>query len=93
MRREVFDEIGELDEAFGIGMFEDDDYCRRIQSAGYRTVCAEDSFVHHYGQASFKKLIDSGEYQAIWDRNQAYFEKKWGAWTPHTNNRNTERLT
>lgn len=93
MRREVFDEIGELDEAFGIGMFEDDDYCRRIQSAGYRTVCAEDSFVHHYGQASFKKLIDSGEYQAIWDRNQAYFEKKWGAWTPHTNNRNPERLT
>lgn len=93
MRREVFDEIGELDEAFGIGMFEDDDYCRRIQSAGYRTVCAEDSFVHHYGQASFKKLIESGEYQVIWDRNQTYFEKKWGAWTPHTNNRTTERHT
>lgn len=91
MRREVFNEIGALDEAFGVGMFEDDDYCRRLHSAGYRTVCAEDSFVHHYGQASFKKLIDSGEYQAIWDRNQAYFESKWGAWTPHTHTRNETR--
>lgn len=91
MRREVFNEIGALDEAFGIGMFEDDDYCRRLQAAGYRTVCAEDSFVHHYGQASFKKLMDSGEYQAIWDRNQAYFESKWGAWTPHTHQRVEKR--
>ncbi|ARU03574.1 hypothetical protein CCO03_01725 [Comamonas serinivorans] len=89
MRREVFDEIGALDEAFGIGMFEDDDYCRRLQAAGYRTVCAEDSFVHHYGQASFKKLMDSGEYQAIWERNQAYFESKWGPWTPHTHRTET----
>jgi len=48
-----------------------------------RTVCVEDAFVHHHGQASFKKLIASGEYQAIWDRNQAYFESKWGTWTPH----------
>ncbi|CAB5714452.1 Poly-beta-1,6-N-acetyl-D-glucosamine synthase [Delftia tsuruhatensis] len=93
MRREVFEEIGALDEGFGIGMFEDDDYCRRLQAAGYRTVCAEDSFVHHYGQASFKKLIDSGEYQVIWERNQAYFESKWGTWTPHSNSRSSERFS
>jgi GT2 family glycosyltransferase/glycosyltransferase involved in cell wall biosynthesis len=83
MRREVFEEIGFLDEKFGIGMFEDDDYSRRAQNLGYRTVCAEDAFVHHYGQASFKKLIASGKYQELWDRNQAYFESKWGAWKPH----------
>ncbi|EQM70303.1 glycosyltransferase [Pseudomonas tohonis] len=83
MRRDTFEKIGPLDEAFGIGMFEDDDYSRRIQAAGLRTVCAEDAFIHHYGQASFKKLIASGEYQALWDRNQAYFESKWGAWKRH----------
>lgn len=83
MRRDTFEKIGLLDEAFGIGMFEDDDYSRRIQAAGLRTVCAEDAFIHHYGQASFKKLIASGEYQALWDRNQAYFESKWGAWKRH----------
>lgn len=84
MRREVFKKIGFLDETFGIGMFEDDDYSRRIQLSGWRVVCAEDVFVHHYGQASFKKLIATGEYQKLWDRNQAYFESKWGTWTQHT---------
>lgn len=83
MRREVFEKIGFLDEKFGIGMFEDDDYSRRAQNLGFRTVCAEDAFVHHYGQASFKKLIANGTYQKLWDKNQAYFESKWGAWEPH----------
>ncbi|WP_436839571.1 glycosyltransferase [Pseudomonas brassicacearum] len=82
-RRGILEEVGELDEAFGIGLFEDDDYSRRVQAAGYRTVCAEDAFIHHYGQASFRKLIASGEYQALWDKNQAYFESKWGAWQAH----------
>jgi GT2 family glycosyltransferase len=83
MRRDAFEKIGFLDEKFGIGMFEDDDYSRRAQSLGFRTICAEDAFVHHYGQAAFKKLIPGGAYQRLWDRNQAYFESKWGAWQPH----------
>jgi GT2 family glycosyltransferase len=91
MRRDVFNEIGTLDEMFGLGMFEDDDYSRRMHAAGYRTVCAEDAFIHHYGQASFGKLIETGEYQALWDRKQAYFESKWGGWKPHTHNRNPQR--
>jgi len=83
LRRDVLEAVGWLDEAFGIGMFEDDDYSRRVQEKGYRTVCAEDAFIHHYGQASFRKLIASGEYQALWDKNQAYFESKWGRWQAH----------
>lgn len=84
LRREVLEQVGWLDETFGIGMFEDDDYSRRVQTAGWRTVCAEDGFIHHYGQASFKALIPTGEYQRLWDRNQAYFESKWGLWKPHS---------
>ena len=30
-----------FDERFGIGCFEDDDYCRRAREAGFRTVVAE----------------------------------------------------
>jgi GT2 family glycosyltransferase len=84
MRREVFEKVGPLDENFGMGLFEDDDYSHRVRLAGLRVVCVEDAFVHHFGQASFKKLSQR-EYQEIWDRNQKYYEQKWAkAWEPHT---------
>jgi GT2 family glycosyltransferase len=84
MRRDVFEEVGPLDEEFGIGQFEDDDYAMRVRGAGYRVVCAEDVFVHHFGEASFGRLAPSGEYAEQLDRNRRMFEEKWGMeWTPH----------
>jgi GT2 family glycosyltransferase/glycosyltransferase involved in cell wall biosynthesis len=85
MRREVFDRIGPLDERFGIGMFEDDDYSMRVKAAGLRVVCAADALVHHFGQAAFGKLIESGQYNPLFDRNRRLYEAKWGAWVPHVN--------
>ncbi|MGE5235850.1 MAG: polysaccharide pyruvyl transferase CsaB [Acidobacteriota bacterium] len=83
LRREVLEKVGPLDEAYGVGMFEDDDYSRRIKLAGFRVACAEDAYVHHVGQSAFAKLPRE-EYEAIWKRNQAYFEAKWGvSWKPH----------
>jgi GT2 family glycosyltransferase/glycosyltransferase involved in cell wall biosynthesis len=83
-RREVVAETGGLDESFGIGMFEDDDYSERIRRAGYRVVCVEEAYVHHVGQGSFQSL-SAEEYDALWKRNQARFEQKWGRkWKPHT---------
>lgn len=85
MRREVFTQVGPLDERFGVGMFEDDDYAHRVRLAGYRVVCAEDAFVHHFGEASFNKLKNDGRYQAIFEENRRKFEEKWGmSWAPHT---------
>lgn len=86
MRREVFEEVGELDEQFGIGMFEDDDYSIRVKQKGYRVICAADAFVHHFGQAAFGKLIRTGHYDRLFDENRAKFERKWNvAWKPHKN--------
>jgi GT2 family glycosyltransferase len=68
-------------------MFEDDDYSNRVRELGMRVVCAEDAFVHHFGQAAFKELLASGEYQKIWDKNQKYYEQKWGAWKLHQQRR------
>ncbi|HEY5625426.1 MAG TPA: glycosyltransferase [Dehalococcoidia bacterium] len=56
VKREVFERVGELDERFGIGFYEDDDYCRRILEAGNRIVIARDVFIYHEGGVSFAGL-------------------------------------
>ncbi len=56
MRRDVFDRVGVLDERFGLGFYEDDDYCIRVRLAGYRLICVEDVFVYHCGGGSFGRL-------------------------------------
>jgi len=84
MRREVFEEVGPLDERFGLGLFEDDDYSMRLRRAGYRTVCAEDVFVHHFGEASFGGIACDGGYAGLLAANRKRFEQKWGVtWHPH----------
>lgn len=84
MRRDVYEAVGPLDEQFGIGMFEDDDYSHRTRLAGFRVVCAEDAFVHHVGQAALNTLSPR-ELQSLWDENQRRYEDKWSVtWEPHT---------
>jgi GT2 family glycosyltransferase len=83
MRREVFDRIGPLDEQFGLGLFEDDDYSMRVRAAGYRVVCANDVFVHHFGQASLGKLASVGQYGELFHANRRRWEAKWNRlWQP-----------
>jgi GT2 family glycosyltransferase len=83
MRRAVFEEIGPLDERFGRGLFEDEDYARRVKAAGYQVICAEDAFVHHHGRASFATL-PAAEYDALFAHNRRLYEEKWGEpWIPH----------
>lgn len=83
LRRDIWETVGPLDERFIIGMFEDDDYSHRVRLAGYRVVCAQDSFVHHFGQATFSKLRAS-EYRELFERNRRLYEQKWSeSWKPH----------
>jgi GT2 family glycosyltransferase len=77
--RVVWEQVGELDEAFGIGLFEDDDYTYRVRALGYDVACAEDVFVHHHHSASFGELSPT-VYDEMFARNRSYFESKWGPW-------------
>ena len=81
LRRDVFDRIGPLDERFEIGMFEDDDYARRLTAEGFGLAVARDSFVHHAGRGSFRALPDE-EYLRIFRENRRRYEEKWGGVPP-----------
>ncbi len=71
MRRELVEKIGCLDERFGVGCFEDDDFCRRALQAGFRAVIAEDAFVHHFGGRTF---IGAGvDFPALMRENERLF--------------------
>ena len=77
IRREALETVGLLDERFGIGCFDDDDYCLRVRRAEMRAVNAADAFVHHFGARTFS---GSGvDYAALMRRNQRLFEEKWAS--------------
>jgi GT2 family glycosyltransferase/tetratricopeptide (TPR) repeat protein len=73
--RQVYQEVGGLDERFGTGNFEDDDYCLRAAIAGYRNLIAGDVYVHHHGSVSFAGA--SIDYRAALTGNWALFREKW----------------
>lgn len=78
IRDEVLQSVGKFDEEFGIGNFEDDDYCRRVREAGHRLCIAEDCFVFHFGHRTFQGMgIVGDEWEALMDRNADRYSKKW----------------
>jgi GT2 family glycosyltransferase len=78
IKREVIEQIGYLDERFGIGNFEDDDYCLRARQAGYKLVIAMDCFVYHFGERTFLELgIEGDRWINLLSENRELFAKKW----------------
>lgn len=78
IRDRAVTEVGLLDEAFGLGNFEDDDYCVRVLRAGYRLCVDEATFVFHYGNRTFQALgLVEGRWDALLKDNAARFGEKW----------------
>jgi GT2 family glycosyltransferase len=84
MRRDTHAHIGPLDERYEVGLLEDDDYADRARQAGYQLRCVEDVVVHHFGEASFGRLVAGGEYARILRANQRRYAEKWSReWEPY----------
>ena len=93
LSRRLWEETGGLDEAYGAGMFEDDDFCVRVRSVGYRIVTAEDCFIHHFGNGSFAKVPHADSLR-LFEKNRAYFESKWArTWRQHAMREGVPPLT
>ena len=75
-RREVLEQVGPLDEGYGLGFFEDDDLCVRVRDKGYRLLVAQDTYIHHFGSRTFQALgLDC---QQMLRANLDRFKAKWG---------------
>jgi GT2 family glycosyltransferase len=73
IRRDVWNELGGLDPAFGLGYYEDFDFSLRLAQAGYRQLITEDVFVLHLGSATFKA---SEAAKALMKRNKKLLQRK-----------------
>jgi GT2 family glycosyltransferase len=72
IRRDVWNRLGGLDVAFGLGYYEDFDFSLRLDRAGYRQVITEDVFILHVGSATFK----ASAAKALMKRNKALLRSK-----------------
>jgi len=88
LSRDAYEEVGELDEAFGRGYYEDFDYSLRARQAGLELGVIEDAFVYHQGSVSFKSL--GKETRNLIARNKVLLLKKHGkgVWFPHSREAN-----
>lgn len=75
---ELVRQIGGFDPRFGIGNFEDDDYCLRAKIAGFTSWIVDGAFVFHHGSRTFAQLgFDQSRYAAQIERNAEIFQWKW----------------
>ena len=52
MHKKTFLSLGGMDEGFGLGYYEDTDFCMRANRLGCKLLVSEDCFVYHQGSAT-----------------------------------------
>ena len=86
VRREVFDEVGGLDEDFEVA-FNDVDFCLRVAARGYRNVWTPWAELYHHESAS-RGYEDNPEKMARFMGEVERIQGRWGsslAWDPAYN--------
>lgn len=78
IERNVYENIGGLDECFGWGHSDDVDYCYRMSQMGYKRVVGRDCFVHHHGSKSIANRFTQEEYQQDLAKKTKTLYEKWG---------------
>lgn len=74
-KKEVLQKIGHLDERFGKGNYEDDDYCVRVSLKKLKTAYDNTVFIHHYGGMFYKGDIEASNKLIL--ENRKKFMDKW----------------
>ena len=75
IKRSVVNMIGGMDDRYGLGNFEDDDFSLRAALSGFQSWIAQDCYVHHFGNRTF--VGEGIDYNESLYRNRELFKKKW----------------
>lgn len=71
VRRNLWERLGGMDEAYRVAYFEDTDFCLRLRAAGYRILyCPDSAIVHHKGHSGA-----SGH--RFYRANRDLFHRRW----------------
>ena len=75
----IWRDAGGLDEIYGRGNFEDDDFCMKLLLNRYSLILCRDSFIYHFGHQSFQgmKIDTPTEYNLLFHNNRDKFNQKW----------------
>lgn len=87
IRKKCLDKVGLLDQHFGVGFGDDDDWCYRCHQAGWQLVFVRDSFVRHHHRTTFKSLYSDAQIYQMQTRALKKLQRKHnGIWkTPGKN--------
>lgn len=76
IRRKVIDQIGVLDESFGVGFGDDDMYCHRAIKAGWKLALAQDLVIPHHHRSTFHALYDVATVKEMQEKALAQFYRQ-----------------
>lgn len=73
LSRECLDEVGLFDEQFLLGCYEDNDYARRVQQVGGKTVVDKTTCVNHL----LSQTISMFDVPKLMEQNYKLYHQKW----------------
>jgi GT2 family glycosyltransferase len=76
MRREVYAQVGGLDEVFNPAQFEDFDFCYRARAAGWQVLYEPGAELYHFENVTTAGSPDV-KFAAVTMRNWAVFRRRW----------------
>jgi GT2 family glycosyltransferase len=78
IRRDVLETVGVLDQQFGVGFGDDDDYCYRAQRMGFRLAFVSDLVIPHHHRSTFRTLYVDDEIRNMQQTAMQTFHRKHG---------------
>ena len=76
IKRTVIEQVGPLDESFGVGLGDDDWYCRQAQKAGWQLALMQELVIPHHHRSTFHTMWTPEEVKGMQKTALQHFHDK-----------------